>query len=37
MMASQMREMRTLVELLINKTPTTRAGLTRKGGALVIF
>ena len=34
MMASQMREMRTLVELLINKTPTTRAGLTRKGGAL---
>ena len=33
-MASQMREMRTLVEILINKTPTTGAGLTREGGAL---
>ena len=33
-MASQRREVGTLVKLFINETPTTGAGLTRKGGAL---
>ena len=33
-MASHSRKMGTLVELLIKEAPTTRAGLTRKGGAL---